>query len=186
MLGTQTLPPPPSSCTSLPHVLWQGCAEVGCRMMGEGGGSGGRGVGRRARPSATPGWKPWALLSWAVCYPHHMIIPLLPRMCLPSALTSEGGGGHTLEGGGDGWVNRRLNPPAPTPACSACQCSWRGSLASGTSGGGAPPASPSRCCPSCYRSNWSAGVEWWGRGRGRSGIVGPPSIPPSLGTTPKK
>ena len=55
MLGTQTLSPPPSSCTSLPDVPWPGCPEAGCRMMGEwGGGSGGRGLDSSSR-ATTPG-----------------------------------------------------------------------------------------------------------------------------------
>ena len=113
-VGHPDLSPPPSSCTSLPDA-----GMSGSRVQddgGVGGGSGGRGLGSRSRattlgllnrkPSTNP-----------------TIPPSFPGIAPTIRPHIRGGGGRSWEGGGDGWVNGRLNPPIPFPHPCCLPCS---------------------------------------------------------------
>ena len=120
--------PDPLPASVLLHLFSrcpQGCLEIGCRRMGEGGGSGGRGVDSSARPSATPGRKPWALLSQKSSL-NPTISPSSPGCAHRPPSYPRGGGAPGGEGGmvglRDDSTPQASDPTPSTPRLSLLHC----------------------------------------------------------------
>ena len=90
-------------------------------------------------------------------------VSLGERSLAQSSGDGSGGAGGVMGVASVGWVVGWALVPVPAPP---------------------PPLYPRN--PSRARSGLDPGVEWWGRGRGRSGCRRALFYPPSPGTTPKK